>query len=374
MNHMPREHASPSPARVICTIGALSAFALAAVLLLLPASSSARAQTAPRNTNQPTVYGQAVQGRTLFTDDGSWSGSTPMTFQYRWLRCDTSGGGPNGVTCSTISGATQRTYVLTKADVGDRIRSHVIATNKDGSASFNSNATAIVQSSAALAAPRNTQPPTVSGNPSEGSTLTASPGTWTSVSHISYAYQWRRCDQTGGSCSSISGATQKTYVLKSADVGNTLRIQVTATNKNGSTIARSAPTAVISKAPLPGGATISINDVALPNRLMIDRYSFSPSPLRSHRTIIARFHVSDMRNHNVMGALVFAEDIPLGQTTRPPEQATGPDGWVTFAIHPARHLRMRRGGEIVFFLRARKQGDNLFGGVTARRLVGLPFG
>jgi hypothetical protein len=365
------------PARRSRTRRALRALlpaGLLAVLLVLPASGSARAQTAPHNTNQPTVYGQAVQGRTLFTDTGSWSGSTPMTFQFRWLRCDTSGGGVNGVNCTMISGATQRTYVLTKADVGQRIRSHVIATNKDGSSSFNSNATAVVQSSAALAAPRNTQPPTVSGNPSEGSLLAANPGSWTSSSHSSYGYQWRRCDPTGGSCSSISGATQKTYTLKNVDVGASLRVQVTATNKNGSTIARSAPTAVISKAPLPSGATISINDVALPNRLMIDRYSFSPSPLRSHQTIIARFHVADSRNHNVMGALVFAEDIPLGQTTRPPEQATGPDGWVTFAIHPARRLRMHRGGEIVFFLRARKQGDNLFGGVTARRLVGLPFG
>jgi hypothetical protein len=53
-----------------------------------------------------------VQGRILTTSNGTWNGTSPITFRYRWLRCDTTGGGPNGATCSTISAATQRTYRL----------------------------------------------------------------------------------------------------------------------------------------------------------------------------------------------------------------------------------------------------------------------
>src|ERR671922_971525 len=107
----------------------LSAIVFAA--LLVPAAG-ASSQTAPRNVGEPSVSGRTVEGETLTTTNGTWTGSTPMTFQYRWLRCDTFGGGPNGVNCSTIPGETRKTYVLDRADVGHRIRSRVIASNADG--------------------------------------------------------------------------------------------------------------------------------------------------------------------------------------------------------------------------------------------------
>ena len=110
--------------------------------LLLPAGGSAGPRVAPHNTGEPVVSGPTVQGRALVTTNGSWSGTRPLAFHYRWLRCDTSGGGVNGVTCTTISSATRKAYVLRAADVGHRIRSRVTASNADGSAVANSNATA----------------------------------------------------------------------------------------------------------------------------------------------------------------------------------------------------------------------------------------
>ncbi len=69
-----------------------------------------------------------------------------------------------------------------------------------------------------------------------------------------FAYQWLRCDGAGGSCASIGGAAAGTYIVQAADVGGTLRVQVTATNGAGSTIATSDPTAVVQSAGGPSGS------------------------------------------------------------------------------------------------------------------------
>jgi hypothetical protein len=345
---------------------------VAVIALLIPAAVSARTQAAPKNVGQPVVTGPIVQGQTLTTSNGTWSGSTPMTFQYRWLRCDKSGGGVEGVTCATISGETRKTYVLAGSDVGHTIRSRVIATNVDGTASHNSNPTGVVKASSTAGPPANSKPPTISGTPQEGQILKADRGTWIGAQPQTYTYQWRRCDNTGGGCADLSGANGSTYLPKSTDIGHALRVRVTGRNSLGSDSATSTPTGVVTKAPVPIGNTISIADVTLPNRLIIDRVSFSPFVLRSRRTtVVARLHVSDSQGHPVQGALVYFIGVPYGTMTQPAEQATGPDGYVTFVVKPTARLNLRAWPSQLFFVRARKAGERLIGGVSARRLVGL---
>src|SRR5436190_10101405 len=101
---------------------------------------------------------------------------------------------------------------------------------------------------AVAAKPVNTSPPTVSGTPQEGHTLTGDRGTWTNAP-TDFNYFWLRCDKTGGSCSTIIGAHALTYVLTSVDVGNTLRFRVQASNGDGTTNSVSVPTAVITATP-----------------------------------------------------------------------------------------------------------------------------
>jgi hypothetical protein len=99
-------------------------------------------------------------------------------------------------------------------------------------------------SSGVVAPPEVTEPPVVSGTPVAGGTLTATTGTW-SGSPSSYAYQWQACDAAGGACVDVAGATSSTYVVQKADVGSTLRVQVTATNASGSGTAYSKATEVV---------------------------------------------------------------------------------------------------------------------------------
>ncbi len=341
----------------------------AAAAMLIPTGGSAQAQTPPSNTSAPTISGTAVEGNVLTGSTGSWSGTTPLTFAYRWLRCD-----KKGVSCSLISDATQKAYTLKSVDVGQTVRFRVTATNADGSATATSNATQVVSGTK----PKNTAPPTISGTPVVGETLTANPGMWTGTQPISFSYQWLRCNRRGTSCSQISAATQNTYRLKSVDVGNTLRVRGTAKNTAGSTQATSVPTAVISAATKPpatgcpsGKRPARVEQVSPPARLVVDGLQISPSVIaRSVRDIVVRFHVSNTCGQTVQGALVYATTVPFNQFSNPPEQPTGADGWVALTMHrlpgfPA----ARRQQLLVMFVRARKPGENLLAGITARRLV-----
>src|SRR5918996_2751303 len=83
---------------------------------------------------------------------------------------------------------------------------------------------------AAQAVPTNTSPPTVSGVPQRGQTLTANPGTWQNDDG-QREYQWQRCGtQAEGSCADIPGETTPSRTLVPDDVGAYLRVKVRAHN------------------------------------------------------------------------------------------------------------------------------------------------
>src|SRR5471032_2345388 len=108
----------------------------------------------------------------------------------------------------------------------------------------------MVTSGSALAAgartaaspPVNNSIPKISGTAREGHTLTASNGTWSGLAPISYAYQWQRCNSGGSSCAALPNATNQNYVASAGDVNQTLRVQVTAKNADGTAQALSGPT------------------------------------------------------------------------------------------------------------------------------------
>jgi hypothetical protein len=94
---------------------------------------------APANTSRPTISGTPAPGNRLQASRGSWSGEQPMTFGFRWTRCDAQGN-----SCGDISGATESSYVVQNADLGRTLRVRVIARNDDGTRTATSAQTAVV--------------------------------------------------------------------------------------------------------------------------------------------------------------------------------------------------------------------------------------
>jgi hypothetical protein len=86
--------------------------------------------------------------------------------------------------------------------------------------------------------------PAITGTTRYGQILTSSTGTWTN-NPTSYSYQWNRSAYSAGSYTPISGATSSTYTLVGADVGQYLKVTVTAINGAGSTTDTSTASTVI---------------------------------------------------------------------------------------------------------------------------------
>ena len=160
-------------------------------------------------SSDPRITGSRAVGRTLTADAGSWSPS-PSRVSYQWKR--------NGI---RISGATARTYTPTTKDAG-RYLSMAVTVHRDGYA----DATKV---SSRVGVPmHDTTRPYVIGGTSPGRTLFARVGAWT-PSPTSYAYRWYRDG------AAIPGATGRSYVVGSSDVGHRIRVKVVARRSGYST-------------------------------------------------------------------------------------------------------------------------------------------
>lgn len=94
-------------------------------------------------------------------------------------------------------------------------------------------------------------PPAVrSGGSAVGSQFSAIPGAWGPGTTLTY--QWRRCTPgaAASTCSNISGAKSTTYTAVSADLGKTIRLEVTGASSGGSSKWVTPATATISSPPV----------------------------------------------------------------------------------------------------------------------------
>jgi hypothetical protein len=232
---------------------------------------------------------------------------------------------------------------------------------------------------AGSARPTNQDPPTISGKAEVGQTLSATTGRWSNTP-TDFAYEWRRCDSNGGSCSTISGANTKEYVLKTVDKDNTLRVRVTAQNNDGNATATSVPTGVVAaaSAPAPSGGSgcgsgnnVSVSSLSAPERLSIDRQQLQPAVVgRSTSNLTVKVRVSACNGKPVQGAMVFVSAVPFNQFAAPSEVQTDADGFAQVQMsRQAGYPAASKQQLLVLFVRARKAGDNALGGISTRRLI-----
>jgi fibronectin-binding autotransporter adhesin len=186
----------------------------------------------PSNSAAPAISGTPAPGQALTCQNGSWS-NNPAGFAYQWSR--------DGV---SIPGATSQTYTVQPGDEGHALTCTVTASNAGGASSPASSAALNVPAAPPPAKPANTSPPTITGTPLPGNTLTCHPGTWDG-NPTRFDYQWNR------DTAQIPGATQQQYQVQIADEGHGLGCDVGAANGGGASSATaSAPVIVAMKGTL----------------------------------------------------------------------------------------------------------------------------
>ena len=99
--------------------------------------------------------------------------------------------------------------------------------------------------------PSNDTPPEISGETEVGQKLTATTGSWSGSTPLSYSYAWHRCDEDGTGCTGILGGTEPDYRLQPEDYGHRLKVTVTATNSAGSSSEDSDTTDVVTDTAAP---------------------------------------------------------------------------------------------------------------------------
>ena len=152
----------------------------------------------------PEISGRPLVGQTLTATGGTWA-VPPTSVTYAWFA--------DG---KAVPGAVSSKLALTRAQLDQRITVAVTGT-ADGYAPLV--ATSAATAATVLGDAAFTGTPTISGIRRVGHQLTAHTGTVT-PSTATATYQWLRSGHP------IAGATERTYLLRSADVGRRLSVRI----------------------------------------------------------------------------------------------------------------------------------------------------
>ena len=184
--------------------------------------------------------------------------------------------------------------------------------------------------------PKNTELPKITGTAAQGQVLTAQNGTWAGEP-TSFTYVWQRCNASGGSCAAISGATAQTYTLAAADVGSTVRVEVTAANTAGSSAATSLQTAVVTKTAATFGKTTvgASSDTFASERKRVNRYALPTAGSVTKLTVYLA--PTSTSGQEVLKGIIYADTgtapgALLGVTEQLTFKSTEKEGWYELAF------------------------------------------
>lgn len=255
---------------------------------------------------KPRFTGSASTSSRLSVSNGTWTGTTPITFEYIWYSCASALPASNLLNqdCVEIPNERSASYVVTAEDVGRTVIAAVLASNPVSitpTVTYSASSTIVGSPPVLLFAPSIT-----SVGVRVGDALTADDGTWDGATTLTR--QWYSCAAETGAgdavqltapatCVAITGATTPTFTLTTAQIGKFITLEVRAVNASGGTVAvkkRSASTVAVTATPVntvapkitlgtPVGANLApryagVGGVSTPLTLSTGTWSGTPVP------------------------------------------------------------------------------------------------
>ena len=149
--------------------------------------------------------------------------------------------------CLAIQGVADEAYRVAADDLGLSLRVVVTGTDEGETRVTASGLTQPVTARPPIAL----SPPSIVGTAEEGQVLNAANGTWDGTEPLELAHQWERCNAQGEDCADVAGASGPSYTVGAGDVGETIRLTVTASGLGGELIAFSEASEPVVATPEP---------------------------------------------------------------------------------------------------------------------------
>ncbi|PVZ56387.1 hypothetical protein [Arthrobacter sp. H-02-3] len=167
------------------------------------------------------ISGTLTVGSKVTLTPDPWYDRSGITSDVHWLR--------DGV---QIAGADGWSYILAKADAGTKLSVNVNPTTSGG------NGQTLTASARVAGLPLTSAIPTIEGTVKAGNVLTVNRGTWSWGT--AFTYRWLRNGVP------ISGATESTYKVRTADKGTKLTVRVTGSRFGYTTVSRTSAARIAS--------------------------------------------------------------------------------------------------------------------------------
>lgn len=239
------------------------------------ATATSIAQSVPRNASTDLSLAGQVIGPEVHAFTGWKTNDAGEKCALRFAECYVTAQ-PDTLTFQIVEPPKHGTVALSSSNGTTAVATYTPDPGYEGGDSFVYTTTDTRQLTSARATvqlgvgevPVSIAAPVVNGAPAVGAALKALPGSWIAPegAALAFTYSWERCTGgKGGACKAIASATRATYRISKADVGNRMRVIVTALNGAATGESRSRRTSAVGRFALILGT--QFDDVLLGKKL-----------------------------------------------------------------------------------------------------------